>query len=118
MTTLKHHHIKFKQVPGRTALELAPFLKEMKGINRVVVEMDKCDAFVEYDLEVCKEEDIEKSMVEAGFVLDEGIMQKLKRGWIHYTEENELDALETKPHSCCDVDDIERKRERLNKEDS
>jgi hypothetical protein len=85
-------------------------LKKLKGISQVKIDEEKGEVFVEYDLQEHKEEDIERWMVEAGVLLDDSYMERLKRGWIHYTEDNELDALKAKAHSCCDVDEIEQKR--------
>ncbi len=111
--TLKHHHIKFKAIPVGTRAELEDMLAKIKGVQKAVVDIDKGDAFVEYDLDECTEEDIEDFMVDGGFMLDDSIMQRVKRGWIHYTEENEKDNLHHRPKSCCDVDEIERKRKDL-----
>lgn len=112
MDTLKHHHIKFKKAPGwGGAAEWEAKIREIQGVNRVRIDAEKGDCFVEYDLLKCREEDIERGMVEAGFMLDESFKEKVKRGWIHFTEENEQAELKhggTAP--CCDVDEIERKR--------
>lgn len=111
--TIKKHHIKIKEAQVSSVLKLEAVLKDIKGVKEVTVELDKGDILVEYDLEWCSEADIEKAMQDAGFVLDDSIVEKLKRGWIHYTEENEQDNLHHKPTSCCDVDEIERKRKEL-----
>ncbi|HLC18852.1 MAG TPA: hypothetical protein VJM57_07560 [Thermodesulfobacteriota bacterium] len=48
-------------------------------------------------------------MGRAGFVLEDGIGERLKRGWIHFTEENERDAL--KPESASNFDyDMDKKK--------
>jgi hypothetical protein len=85
-------------------------LKKLKGISQVKIDVEKGDVFVEYDLLEHREEDIERWLAEAGFLLDDSYKERLKKGWIHYTEDNELDALKAKAHSCCDVEEIERKR--------
>lgn len=112
MSTLKHHHIRFKEVPDYGGVE--EWESELKGINGVTwvgIDVDKNDIYVEYELEKCCEEAIEHWMVKSGFVLDDSFLQKLKRGMIHFTEENARENLSTKPHSCHDVEDIKRKRE-------
>jgi hypothetical protein len=75
------------------------------------VNVEEKEIFVEYDLEMCREEAIEHWLVQIGFVLEDSLMERIKRGWIHYTEENELDALEAKPRS--DYDEVERKKKEL-----
>lgn len=115
MDTLKHHHIKFKKAPGLGGTaEWEAKIKEIKGVSQVRIDAEKGDLFVEYDLLQCREEDIEKWMVEAGFVLDESFKEKVKRGWIHFTEENEQAELKhggTAP--CCDVEEMERRRKTI-----
>ena len=68
------------------------------------------DLSAEYDLQNCREEDIERCMVEMGFELEDNLMERLKRGWIHFTEENEQDELKHKAPACCDMTEIEGKK--------
>lgn len=110
MAILKHHHIKFSTGPDGSPDELEALLKKISGVTEVRVDAGSSDVFVEYDLARCSEEAIEKWMTQAGFALDDSVMERLKRGWIHYTEENEQDALSREPHPCCDVDDKEGKK--------
>ena len=112
MDTLKHHHIKFKQAPAwdETA-DWEDRIKEIKGVSQVRIDPDNGDIFVQYDILQCREEDIERWMVEAGFVLDDSFKERVRRGWVHFTEENEQAELKhggTSP--CCDLEEIERKR--------
>ncbi|MFQ5585349.1 MAG: hypothetical protein ACE5GF_00755 [Thermodesulfobacteriota bacterium] len=111
MSTLKHHHIRFKKGPDMgEASEWEEEIKQVKGVTKVAVDAVKMDVYVEYDLVKCSEEALEHWMVSKGFVLDNSLTERLKRSWIHFTEDNEQDALHVKGHSCCDVDEIERKR--------
>ncbi len=110
MSDLKRHHIRFKRAPDGTMAEWGSGFENLEGVSRVDIDLKMGDVVVEYDLRKCKEEDIEQLMTEMGFVLEDSLLWRLKRGWIHYTEDNEVDAMKTKPHSCCDVDEIERKR--------
>jgi len=111
MSELTHHNIKFKESPktGGPA-EWEEEIKKVKGITKVKIDVQEKEVTVEYDIHNCCEEAIEHWMIKASFVLDDSLMQRLKRGWIHYTEENEQDALASKPHSCHDVEEIEEKR--------
>jgi copper chaperone CopZ len=112
MAILKHHHISFKAPPAGTAAEWESALRKVRGVVKVSIDAAKGDVFVEYDLALCCEEAIEKWMVHEGFVLDDHLMERVKRGWIHYTEENELDALKMIPSSHCDVEDKECRKKK------
>lgn len=106
----KHHHIKFKEGPNNgKATEWESMLKKVHGVISVNINNDKNDLSVEYDLQLCSEEAIEHWMVKAGFVLDNSFMERIKRGFIHYTEENTRDNLESKSHSCCDLEETKSK---------
>ena len=107
MAILKHHHIRFKAPPDGAAPEWESELGKVRGVKEVRIDAAGGDVFVEYDLALCCEEAIEKWMVHEGFILDDHLMERVKRGWIHYTEENELDALRVTPSSHCDVEDKE-----------
>lgn len=108
--TLTHHHIRFKECRVETAEELEGIIKEVKGVKSVEIDKEKGDAFVEYDLSRCMEADIEEAMINAGVVLDDSFTEKLKRGYIHYVEENDQENLRYQPRSCCEVDETERKK--------
>ena len=105
MAILKYHHIRFKASPAGSPAEWESELREVRGVTEVSIDAAKSDVFVEYDLALCCEEAIERWMVHEGFVLDDRLVERLKRGWIHYTEENEIDALKIIPHSRCGVED-------------
>ncbi len=107
MATLKQHHIKFRSGPDGNQDEWEALFRKVKGVSEVRVDAGMGDVYVEYDLAECSEEAIERCMVQAGFVLDDSVMERVKRGWIRYTEENEIDALRLNPRSCCDVEDKE-----------
>lgn len=114
MSNTKHHKIRFQERPdGKTMVELAEELKMIKGINQVSLDFKENNVSVEYDLLKASEGGIEKKMAEMGFVLDNGLWQRFKRGWTHYTEENERDNLKAKPHSCCEDPTEKNKRKSL-----
>ncbi|MBI5198971.1 MAG: hypothetical protein HZA09_03030 [Nitrospirae bacterium] len=108
---IKHHHIKFKESPGKgNPIGWESEIKKIKGIKRVTIDMEKGDLIAEYDLLECREEAIERGMLEAGFILDVSFREKLKRGWIHFTEENEQAELKSGAAPCCDLEELERRR--------
>lgn len=111
MSTTKHHHIKFKKAPSSGGVdEWKASLQNCKGITNLRIDVENMDLFAEYDLQHCREEDIERCMVETGFVLEDSLMERLKRGWIHFTEENEQSEFKHKAAACCDMTEIEEKR--------
>ncbi|MBE9504200.1 MAG: hypothetical protein IME96_08510 [Proteobacteria bacterium] len=110
MATLKHHHMKFKKGPGDGGVaEWVSLIMEVSGVIRVNIDAAKKDVYIEYDLEKCSEEAIEHWMNKAGFVLDDSFLGRVKRGFIHFTEENAREALSEKPRSFREVKDIEKK---------
>ncbi len=50
MTTLKHHHIKFRTGPDGGPDEWEALLKKINGVTEVRVDAGMGDVFVEYDL--------------------------------------------------------------------
>jgi len=115
METIKCHHIRYSEAPSDGSHpEWEARIGEVPGVDGVCVDPEKREVFVEYDLLRCCEEAIESRMEKMGFVLETGFLQRVKRGWIHYTEENELDALRAKEgHPCCGVEELERKKRGL-----
>lgn len=71
----------------------------LMGINEVDVQSQAIA--ITYDLRQCRAEQIEACLSGAGIKLGEGWSDRLRLGWIHYTEENELDNLTTQPGACC-----------------
>lgn len=113
MSLMKHHHVRFTRTPGSGGMpEWEARLRDRHGVTEVRVCREKSEVFVEYDLLECRETDIEHWMVEEGFVLDDSLMERIKRDWIHYTEDNELDSMRAR-HSCCDTTEIDRKKRKL-----
>lgn len=113
MSDLKHHHIRFKKGPTGGAVEWESIIKKVTGVTSVSIDEKIRDVYVEYDILKCCEEAIEHWMIKSGFVLDDSFLQRMKRDLIHYTEENEQESLKAKAQSCCDVEDIEKKRKEI-----
>ena len=103
MSNIKQHRIRFKDGSMEKRItELEELLKGIKGVRKVNVDSGKCEILVEYDLIKVTQKDIEKSIVGMDFLLDNGLWQRFRRGWVHFTEENERDNLASKPTSCCE----------------
>jgi len=110
VSDVKHHHIRFKEGPTGGMAEWKKIVNSVAGVTSVNIDAEKKDVYVEYDILKCCEEAIEHWMVRSGFVLDNSFLARMKRGFIHYTEQNEQVSLKAKAQSCCDVEDIEKKR--------
>lgn len=78
---------------------LIPYLEAMMGVNAVAVEGDKVN--VSYDLLQVTERQIEKALVNIGLQLGDGWVERLRRSWVHNTEEIERDNLAAPPPPCC-----------------
>lgn len=74
------------------AVIIAAELEAMMGIEAVVVEADRI--VITYDLLQATVEQIEATIEGAGEKLGGGLAAELKRAFIHYIEETELDNLE------------------------
>jgi len=74
-------------------------LEHLMGVQSVKVH-DKTVEII-YDLLQCKAKQVEHCLVEVGAKFGTGWADRMRLGWILYTEENELDHLEADAGSCC-----------------
>ena len=86
-------------IPGTDADSLEAALSEMMGIREVQISGAKVS--VTYDLLEATAMQIEQVLEKAGAKLGAGWAGRLKRGWVQYTEENELDSLAATDAACC-----------------
>ncbi|MBL4776058.1 MAG: hypothetical protein JKY87_08425 [Mariprofundus sp.] len=56
---------------------------------------------IDYNLLELNAHQIESALIQAGASMGSGWSERLKRGWIHYSEENELDHLAAPDAACC-----------------
>ncbi len=70
-------------------------LMKMMGVQEVVIEESRVS--VTYDLLQITEEQIEKTLAEVGAKLGAGWLERLRRSWVHDSEEIELDNLAAPP---------------------
>lgn len=71
-------------------------LTEMMGVKEVVVE--KYKVYVSYDLLQVTRQQIENRLVEVGIKFGDEWVERLRRAWVHNSEENELDNLAAPVH--------------------
>ncbi len=74
-------------------------LQQLMGIKQVDIQSQTIA--VTYDLRQCRAEQVEACLSGAGVKLGEGWSDRLRLGWMHYTEENELDNLTAQQGACC-----------------
>jgi len=95
----KRSFILDRPVPESEANALQTELCKMMGIRGIQV--NDATVSVTYNLLEATAIQVEKALEQAGAKLGEGWASRLKRGWVHYTEENELDILAATDASCC-----------------
>ena len=76
-------------------------LVKMDGIQDVRVDHNKGEIHVAYDLLLTDMENIERTIEEMGYSVHDSFLERAKRKYIHFTEENERDNLNTPPRPCC-----------------
>jgi YHS domain-containing protein len=81
------------------AATLAASIGAMMGIEALVIEGSHMA--VTYDLLQATAEQIEAALVKAGAQLGSGWGERLRRGFVHYTEECEIGQLQVGPPSGC-----------------
>ena len=86
-----------RPVPDAAALEAA--LMRMMGVKEVGISGTKVS--VTYDLLEATAAQIEQALTMAGAGLGTGWSARLKRGWVNYTEETELENLAAGDAPCC-----------------
>jgi YHS domain-containing protein len=70
-------------------------LGEMMGVKEITVADDKLE--ITYDLLQATEQQIEAKLAQAGIALGDGWAETLRRAFVHYQEECEVDNLEWHP---------------------
>lgn len=74
---------------------LVAILMEMMGVESVSVSDDRLE--IVYDLLQATEQQVEARLSEAGLALGEGWAERLRRAFVHYLEQCEVDSLECRP---------------------
>lgn len=88
-----------KTIPDAIAKAISQSLMTMMGINEVQIKDNKID--ITYNLLEATSQQIEDHIDQMGQHLSGSWIDRLKRAFIHYKEETELDNLEqSDSHSC------------------
>ncbi|MES0327385.1 MAG: hypothetical protein ABUK13_04250 [Gammaproteobacteria bacterium] len=86
-----------EQLTDEQADMLCTEIAKMMGIKNIAIKEDRIN--ITYDLMQATVEQVERNIVQAGETLGAGWGEKMKRAFIHYLEETELDNLEQQPSS-------------------
>jgi len=74
-------------------------LMEMMGVTKVQFQGDRLQ--ISYDLLQVTQSRIEQALIELKVELDNGWWQRVRRGWVRDTENNELQNLARGTGACC-----------------
>jgi YHS domain-containing protein len=97
---LKKRKLKLAEpFPQEVADQFIEYIEAMMGIHSIEIN-GNCITIV-YDLLQATESQIEKKITDAGLLLDSGLMEKIRRAFVHYIEETEVESLEVRPGSKC-----------------
>ena len=102
MAIIKTRKIKLAHSANGLVERAGQALNELNGVKEFNYNRNNGTLNVRYDLETILLKKIEEVLVEGGVQLDNGFFSRMKRGWHHYTEQNELDNLHVNPTCCSD----------------
>ena len=77
--------------------KVVEYLESMMGIQHIEIN-GNCIEII-YDLLQATESQIEKKIIDAGIVLGDDMTEKIRRAFIHFMEETEVESLEARPGS-------------------
>ncbi len=84
---------------GHDAARLSKCLTDQNGVKHIVLEDHVI--LVTYDLLKITELQIEQAIIASGEKLAEYTLERLRRAWIHYIEETELENINNTHSACC-----------------
>lgn len=86
-------------LPDADQRTLETAISAMMGIREIEISGNRVS--VTYDLCEATARQVEQGLEQAGARLGSGWATRLKRGWVHYIEENELNNLAAGEGPCC-----------------
>ena len=98
MEVLKKRTLKLAEpFPKEVSEQFAEYIKTMMGVHDIEIE-GNCITII-YDLLQATELQIEKKIIDVGIVLDDDLMERVRRAYIHIKEATEVESLEARPGS-------------------
>ena len=97
---IKQRRLRLAQpLSGSQSETLRDALMGMMGVQSVSIEGK--EVTIVYDLLQASVDQLEQKLVETGIALGKGWVERLRRAFVHYEEDCEIDNLEVNPHKCC-----------------
>ena len=98
VVVLKKRRLKLAEpFPQEVSDQFIEYIEAMMGINSIEINGNCIE--ITYDLLQATELQIEKKITGAGIVLGDDLMEKIRRAFVHFTEETEVESLEARPGS-------------------
>ncbi len=88
-----------RPIAGMRREDLLTALNQLMSVRNVSIEGDELS--IDYNLLEINAGQIEAVLAQAGAEMGAGWAERLKRGWVNFTEENELDNLAAGDAACC-----------------
>jgi len=88
-----------KAIGGMKGEALMMALNQLMSVQNISIEGNR--VAIDYNLLEVNANQIEEALTNAGASMGSGWAERLKLGWVHYTEENELDNLAASDSACC-----------------
>lgn len=79
---------------------IAEALTVLDGVVNVTSNWRRNTARVNYDLNLTRFQDLEELLNDIGYAPDTRFFHSVKRGWIRFTEQNEIDNMKHVAHCC------------------
>ena len=95
---LKKRTLKISEpLPPEVVDQFIEYIESMMGIYSIEINVTRIT--IVYDLLQATESQIEAKITDAGVVLGDDLMEKIRRAFVHYMEETEVESLEARPGS-------------------
>jgi YHS domain-containing protein len=98
MEVLKKRRLKLAEpFPQEVADQFIEYVEAMMGIHYIEINGNYIE--ITYDLLQATESQIEQVISDAGVTLGDDLVEKVRRAFVHFMEETEVESLEARPAS-------------------
>ena len=95
---LKKRQLKLTEpLPQEVADQFIEYVEAMMGIHSIKINGNRID--ITYDLLQVTESQIEKTITDVDVTRGNDMMEKIRRAFVHYMEETEVESLQARPGS-------------------
>jgi hypothetical protein len=106
MQLIKNRKIRLSQPSRNFTKKIAKHLAEINGVNKLEFNERKGVLTITYDLDSIMLKKIEEMISAQGLQLDNSLLARWKRSWLHFAEQNELDNFHVQPSCCSDPNEL------------